>query len=226
MKKLIVLSLLMFAIGMMTACKGWVANNAVVDRMTSGIMAENTDNIILDTEIKPIDTTDNEQDEVFLSDNKTFDINLPLYTFKSQEVHDKLLQIVNEWKDDGSELEITFWTIVDTKIAYGEDTILYRSKLMLESVHYDYHGDAYEDISSMASGCCMVGKKFCYITSRLTRDCLINRTDERKHHKVYSSNTVGPCREYNVYFLLREDDNIVHLSFDYKNLPSIVFPNR
>ena len=225
MKKLFLLGAMVCALGMMTACKSGTANDVAADTITSDTMAGNTDSIISDSDTTPIDTTPDEQNDGVVS--KTIDISLPLYTFKSQEVHDKIQQIVNGWKDDYSALEITYWSTVDTITArYNEDTILYGYNLMVNSVHYSYHGNAYDDIASSVAGCCMIGKKFCYIKTRLTRDRLFTKTTERKHHTVYSTNTVCPCTEYEDYFLLGGDNNIDHLSFDYKRLHGMTFPNR
>lgn len=225
MKKIFLLGAMVCAIGMMTACKNGTTNDAAADTITSDTMAENTDSIISSSETTPVDTIPDEQNDGVVS--KAIDITLPLYTFKSQEVHDKLQQIVGGWKDDYSALEITFWPTVDTITArYAEDTIHYGYNLMVNSVHYGYHGNAYEDIASTVAGCCMIGKKFCYIQNRLTRDRLFTKTTERKHHTVYSTYTVCPCTEYEDYFLLGDDDNMDHLSFDYKRLHSMTIPNR
>lgn len=225
MKKLFLLGAMVCALGMMTACKSGATNDAAADTITSDTMAENTDSIISSSETTPVDTIPDKQNDGVVS--KAIDITLPLYTFKSQEVHDKLQQIVGGWKDDYSALEITFWPTVDTITArYAEDTIHYGYNLMVNSVHYDYHGNAYEDIASTVAGCCMIGKKFCYILNRLTRDRLFTKTTERKHHTVYSTYTVCPCTEYEDYFLLGDDDNIDHLSFDYKRLHGMTIPNR
>lgn len=225
MKKIFLLGAMVCALGMMTACKNGTTNDAAADTITSDTMAENTDSIISSSETTPVDTIPDEQNDGVVS--KAIDITLPLYTFKSQEVHDKLQQIVGGWKDDYSALEITFWPTVDTITArYAEDTIHYGYNLMVNSVHYGYHGNAYEDIASTVAGCCMIGKKFCYIQNRLTRDRLFTKTTERKHHTVYSTNTVCPCTEYEDYFLLGDDDNMDHLSFDYKRLHGMTIPNR
>ena len=225
MKKIFLLGAMVCALGMMTACKNGTTNDAAADTITSDTMAENTDSIISSSETTPVDTIPDEQNDGVVS--KAIDITLPLYTFKSQEVHDKLQQIVGGWKDDYGALEITFWPTVDTITArYAEDTIHYGYNLMVNSVHYGYHGNAYEDIASTVAGCCMIGKKFCYIQNRLTRDRLFTKTTERKHHTVYSTYTVCPCTEYEDYFLLGDDDNMDHLSFDYKRLHSMTIPNR
>ena len=158
------------------------------------------------------------------SASKAMDISLPLYTFKSKEVHDIIEQIVDKWKDDYGALEITYLQTVDTIIAnYGEEIIPYGYNMIVNSVHYDYHGNAYEDIADKVAGCCMIGKKFCYIKNRLTRDHLFRKNTGKKSHTVYSYNTVCPCAEYEDYFLLGGNDNIVHLSFDYKKLHSMTF---
>ena len=213
------------ALGMMAACKSGTGNEAAADTIASDTIVENTDSIISGSEATPIDTTPDEQSDGI--ESKAIDINLPLYSFKNQEVHDKLQLIVNGWKDDYDALEIIYWSTVDTITArYSEDSILYGYNLMVNSVHYGYHGNAYEDIAGSVAGCCMIGKKFCYIKNNLTRDRLFTKTIERKQHTVYSSNIVCPCAEYEDYFLLGEDDNIVHLSFDYKRLHSMTFLNR
>ncbi|MCR5039228.1 MAG: hypothetical protein K6A94_07840 [Bacteroidales bacterium] len=225
MKKIFLFGAMVCALGMMSACKSGTTNDAAADTITSDTMTENTDSIISSSETTPVDTIPDEQNDGVVS--KAIDITLPLYTFKSQEVHDKLQQIVGGWKDDYSALEITFWPTVDTITArYAEDTIHYGYNLMVNSVHYGYHGNAYEDITSTVAGCCMIGKKFCYIQNRLTRDRLFTKTTERKHHTVYSTYTVCPCTEYEDYFLLGDDDNMDHLSFDYKRLHGMTIPNR
>lgn len=221
MKKVFSIGTMVCAFGMMAACRSETANGNAADTTVSDTIAENTYSIISGSETTPIDTTPDERNDGMVS--KTIDISLPLYAFKSQEVREIIQQIVNEWKDDYSAIEITYWPTVDTITAnYGGDTILCGYNIKVNSVHYGYHGDAYEDIAGRVAGCCMIGKKFCYITNRLTSDRLFRETAERKHHMVSSSNIVCPCTEDEDYFLLGEDDNIAHLSFDFH----IIIPNR
>ena len=208
---------------MMTACK----SNSSNDTETDSILTEDT--IVAPTDSTPNDTTigtdtvnEAENDGI---ESKTIDISLPLYTFKNQEIHDKLLPIINDFEDNYDALEITFWPTIDTISTYGKDSLPYGYNLLVHSTHYHYYGDFYEDIANYVVGCCMIGKKFCYITDRRTRDRLFVKTSERKHHTVFSSNTVCPCLEDEAYCLLGEDDALFYLPFTELNR-GISIPNR
>ena len=222
MKKAVILCAIVLGLGL-TACKSNSANDTETDSiMTEDTIVAPTDGSLNDTIMETDTLLEDNNDGI---ESKTIDISLPLYTFKNQEIHDKLLPIINDFEDNYDALEITFWPTIDTISTYGKDSLPYGYNLLVHSIHYHYHGNFYDDIANQVVGCCMIGKKFCYITDRRTRDRLFVKTSERKHHTVFSSNTVCPCLEDEAYCLLGEDDAIFYLPWTELNR-GISIPNR
>ena len=218
MKKIFLTLAVLCGIGLMVGCKSGTTNDTAND----SIITEDTMTIAEDSTIVETDTLPEEENDGVVS--KDIDISLPLYTFKDMGIHDKLTQIIDGWEDDYDALEITYWPTVDTISTYGEDSLPYGYNLLVNTVHYYYHGDSYEDVAGHVAGCCMIGKKFCYIRSSTTRDRLFVKTSERKHHTVYSCNTVCPCLEVMAFIRLGEDGNLFHMPLE--ELHSVSIPNR
>lgn len=205
-------------LGLLCACTNGAVNGAVDDSMAA------VDSIVAvaDSTTMATDTVPDAQGDAV--EGKSIDISLPLYTFKNPSIGERLQQTVGKWKDDYDALEITYWPTADTISTYGVDSLPYCYNLLVNSVHYEYNGNAYEDVADQVAGCCMIGNKLCYITNRTTRERLFVRTTERKRHTVYSSNTVCPCSEYEAYMLLGEDESLFYLPLE--ELHRVSVPGR
>ena len=176
MKKTLLISLIAGIVGMISACHNNNTPIEVVDDTPITIDSIATNDI--DTTI--INHTEAEADKMDLdTPSYTIDIELPLYKFKNEELHNRIKDII-----DTSSIKnvhaISIEYFPQKKEWNISDSVTKFYNLRIETV-----GLEVENV--IKKKCCMIGDKFCYINSNATIKRLFTKTGKTQKRIVYTS---------------------------------------
>ena len=146
------------------------------------------------------------------TDSKEHILVWQLYNFRNQNIHDKLLSIVedafNEDSFDALFIEYTQLTTIGT---YGQDSTPYHYNLLIQTIHDDYSPQRYKTISENSIGCCMIGDYLCYISNnKITASRLFLKTSDTVSDTIRTTEDECFCYEEAAYCLIDNKEHIFY----------------
>ena len=197
MKKILLIYTILCSIGI-SACNN--SNNTPIemdDNIPIPIDSISTNDIDTIT----INTTDSETKKDLDKPSYTIDVELPLYKFKNEELHNRIKDVIDTTSTKSAHA-ISIEYFPQKKEWNISDSVTKFYNLRIETV-----GLEVENV--IEKKCCMIGNKFCYINSNATIKRLFTKTGKTQKRKVYTG-------DYWMYFdyifvedwlLLYLDDN-------------------